>query len=250
MSNDTISLGSFDFGSMTAVDPRPAPKPVSDPCPDIFPNDPTPQQTADIFAAAAMARQVNEVVRDAIKAPIVPLIGALDPMVTAPKETERFFADTKVLEECFHYAEHMRDMLQSDEMALKVVGVLSFGLRRSGEMLADAIYKQKMAKSARKQAEAVAALENFGRFLAQRQSEGESLKATDSIRQHYIALDEGSLKATEREAFFEAMVSQLETYKMQFTMVLSAIKAMISKQRGDQLIGGSDTQGAGDRTDQ
>jgi hypothetical protein len=121
-------------------------------------------------------------------------------------------------------------------MALKVVGILSFGLRKSGELLASAIYDQKMAKSDLKRAQAVAALEEFHVYSVGQKEKGIDVKSTDTTRGHYININEGVLRATEKEAFYEAVVSQLDSYKTQFTMVLSAVKAMISKQRGDALI--------------
>jgi hypothetical protein len=159
-----------------------------------------------------------------------------DPMVADAAVAVKFIFDTKPLDECIRQAENLKDLLHSDAMALKVVGILSYGLRKSGELLAEAIYRFKMARSDRKQAEAIAALENFSQYVADRKD----LKSTDATRTHYVAIDKGVLKACEREAFYEAVVSQLETYKMQFTMVMSAIKAMIAKQRADGLIDGSD----------
>lgn len=166
------------------------------------------------------------------------LVGELDPMTTDRKRTERLFADTRQLDHCIAQAENLQDMLHSESMALKVVGILSFGLRKSGELLADAIYQQKMAKTELRRAQAIAALETFGQYMADKKIEGIDIKSTDSTRGHYINIDESVLKAAEREAFYEAIVSQLDTYKTQFTMAMSAVKAMISKQRGDSMISG------------
>jgi hypothetical protein len=168
-----------------------------------------------------------------------PLIGALSPETADAKATEHHMFHTSQLDECLSLAESLRDMLQSDEMALKVVGLLSYGLRKSGELSAEALYRFKMAKSERKRCEAIAALENFSHYMAEKRQTGTDLRATDQVRGHYVAIDPDVLRANEREAYYEALLSQLESYKMEFTMSLSAVKAMISKQRADQLI--SDT---------
>lgn len=175
-----------------------------------------------------------------------PLIAPADPMRTDKAGTERFFVDTKALDECISQAENLRDMLQNDHMAMKVVGILSYGLRRSGELLADAIYRHKMATVERKRMEAVAALDNFGKYLAGKREKGEDIKVTSDVRGHYIHIDQDVLTACEKEAFCEAVVSQLDTYKIQFTMAMSAVKAMISKGRSDQMISGIAAGEAGD----
>jgi hypothetical protein len=82
----------------------------------------------------------------------------------------------------------------------------------------------------------MAALENFNSYLKALKENGTDIKPTDGTRTHYINIDQGVLNAAEREAFCEAIVSQLDTYKTQFTMAMSAVKAMISKQRGDSMI--------------
>ena len=180
------------------------------------------------------------IMRDAYEksTPTSVLVGDLDPMTTDRKRTERLFADTRQLDQCIAQAENLQDMLHSDTMALKIVGILSFGLRKSGELLTDAIYQQKMAKTELKRAQAIAALEEFGQYMIDKKEAGVEIKSTDSTRGHYININESVLKAAEREAFYEAIVSQLDTYKTQFTMAMSAVKAMISKQRGDSMISG------------
>lgn len=164
------------------------------------------------------------------------LLSDLTPEKTDKAATDRFFVDTKQLNECIAQAESLQDMLHSESMAMKVVGLLSFGLRKSGELLARAIYDQKMAKSDLKRAQAIAALEEFHGYTRDQKDKGIDVKSTDTTRGHYININENVLIAAEREAFFEAVVSQLDSYRTQFTMVLSAVKAMIGKQRADTLI--------------
>lgn len=164
------------------------------------------------------------------------LLQAPEPELVDKKKADKFFIDTAQLDECIAQAEHLQDVIHSDSMALKVVGILSFGLRKSGELLAIAIYDHKMAKADLKRAQAIAALEEFHAYSRDQKEAGVDVKSTDTTRGHYININEGVSRATEKEAFCEAVVSQLDSYKTQFTMVLSAVKAMISKQRGDALI--------------
>ena len=166
------------------------------------------------------------------------LVSDVDPLTTNRKYSEKLFADTRQLDECIAQAENLQDVLHSDAMALKVVGILSFGLRKSGELLADAIYRHKIAKSDAKRAQAYAALEHFGEYMRKKKDDGLDIKSTDNTRGHYINIDSDVVKAVEQEAFYEAVVSQLDTYKTQFTMVMSAVKAMIGKGRGDAMISG------------
>ena len=171
-------------------------------------------------------------------AEVHPMLGELSPETTDKAATEKHFLDTRQLDECIQQAENLRDMLHCDDMALKIVGILSFGLRKSGELLADAIYRHKMAKTEMKRVQAIAALETFGSYMGTKKADGIDIKSTDSTRGHYINIDPEVLKAAEKEAFCEALVSQIDTYKMQFTMAMSAVKAMIGKQRSDALISG------------
>ena len=169
---------------------------------------------------------------------VPPLLGDMTPENADKDKAEKLFVDTAQLDECIAQAENLQDVLHSESLALKVVGILSFGLRKSGELLASAIYDQKMAKSDLKRAQAIAALEEFHVYTVLQKDKGVDVKSTDTTRGHYININEGVLKAAEKEAFYEAVVSQLDSYKTQFTMVLSAVKAMIGKQRADSLISG------------
>jgi hypothetical protein len=169
------------------------------------------------------------------------LIDEIDPIKTDAAKSNKYFLDTKVLDSCISQAENLTDMLHSEVMALKIVGMLSFGLRKSGELLADAIYKQKQAKAEVKRAQGIAALETFGSYIREKKEDGIEVKMTDSTRGHYINIDEDVLRSLEKEALCEAIVAQLDTYKTQFTMAMSAVKAMISKQRSDSLISGIDS---------
>jgi len=195
----------------------------------------SPRVTQDYYAPTANKE------RPFVEVGATVMLAELDPETTDKVKSEKFFADTRQLDECIAQAENLQDMLHSEMMALKVVGILSFGLRKSGELLSDAIYKQKMAKTELKRAQAMAALEHFNSYLKALKENGTDLKPTDGTRGHYINIDQGVLKAAEKEALCEAIVSQLDTYKTQFTMAMSAVKAMIGKQRGDSMISGSAT---------
>ena len=177
------------------------------------------------------------------------LLGDLDPEKTDAKRTKKFFVDTRQLDVCIAQAENLQDMLHSEMMAMKVLGILSFGLRKSGELLADAIYEHKMAKVELKRAQSIASLEKFWQYAKDKKDEDIDIKATDKTKDHYVNIDADVMKAAEKEALYEAMVSQLDTYKTQFTMAMSGVKAMIGKQRGDSLISGVATPTVADPSD-
>jgi len=160
----------------------------------------------------------------------------ISPEETDKSGTERYSCDVSELETALWQAENLRDMLQSDEMAMKIVGILSFGLRKSGELLAEAVYKWKLAKRDRKRAEGEAAIDGFHDYITLKKVTGVEIKSTDSIRSHYVNINENVLKAAEKEALYEAIVTQLESYKNQFMMAASGVNAMIKSKRGDNLI--------------
>jgi len=99
---------------------------------------------------------------------------------------------------------------------------ISFGLRKSGELVALLRYHYKSAVDARKRATAVAALEEFNGY-----AEKNDLKATDKVREYYIPLNEGVQAANNTEAVLEAYLENALTIKQELVMSLSTIKAMV-----------------------
>src|SRR5690348_478865 len=73
--------------------------------------------------------------------------------------------------------------------APKLLAQLSYGFRKSGEYLALAQYAYKRARAERKQAEAVAALDNIRDYVLQQKNKGVDVKITDAVRSHYIQID-------------------------------------------------------------
>lgn len=99
---------------------------------------------------------------------------------------------------------------------------LSYGLRKSGEGLAKAMYLQRMAEVRRKEAEAVAFLDDFPEYAEKRE-----LKSTDAARSHYIRLNDKVIKASEREAVMDAWVEVFSTSKQEFVQAIATLRAMI-----------------------
>ncbi len=102
---------------------------------------------------------------------------------------------------------------------------LSFGFRRAGEYLAAARYSFRMAKTDRKRAEAIAALDEFVNYIKTQKESGHDVKATEAVREHYLSISPGVIASYEREAFYEACMIQLETIKQEFLMAISSVKA-------------------------
>lgn len=131
----------------------------------------------------------------------------------------------EVLRSYLVLAENVTD-LQDENFRRTIFPKLSYGMRKAGEYLGWARYHQRMSYAQRKQAEAVAALDEFGKYLARGKAAGNDVKATVDIRAHYVNIDPGVMSASAKEAYMDAIVEQLSTMKMEFMMAISTIKAM------------------------
>jgi hypothetical protein len=116
--------------------------------------------------------------------------------------------------------------LQDENYRRTIFAKLSYGMRKAGEYLGQAKYHQRMAYARRKQAEAIAALDEFGKYLAQGKADGKDIKPTVDIRAHYVNIDPGVMAASAKEAYIDAIIEQLSTMKMEFMMAISTIKAV------------------------
>lgn len=122
-------------------------------------------------------------------------------------------------------AERMTEAAQPG-YAPKLIGDLSQGFRKAGEYLAIAKYQYSSARNERKRQEAIAFIDEFPKYLKQKQAEGIDIKGTDAIRTHFVAMNATVIKAKEREAFFEAVQEQLITMKTELFMAISSAKSI------------------------
>jgi hypothetical protein len=129
--------------------------------------------------------------------------------------------------------------LADERLRQQMFAKLSYGLRKAGEWLGWARYHQSMAKSRRKQAEAIASLEGFGKYLSQKKGSGEEVKATESVRSHYIQINPEVMLACSKEALMDAIVEQLMTVKLEFIQAISTIKAMAWGMKDSDFMSGS-----------
>jgi hypothetical protein len=135
-------------------------------------------------------------------------------------------------------AENVAD-LQDANFRRTIFPKLSYGMRKAGEYLGWARFHQRKSYAERKQAEAIAALDEFGKWLAVRKAAGEDTKATEAVRAHYVNIDKGVLNTASREAYMDAVVEQLSTMKMEFMMAISTIKAMAYGVREENFMSGA-----------
>lgn len=122
-------------------------------------------------------------------------------------------------------AERMTEAAQPG-YAPKLIGDLSQGFRKAGEYLAIAKYQYSAARNERKRQEAIAFIDEFPKYMKQKQDQGIDVKGTDAFRSHFVAQYPEVLKAKEREAFYEAVQEQLITMKTELFMAISSAKSI------------------------
>lgn len=103
---------------------------------------------------------------------------------------------------------------------------LSFGLRKAGEALSWITYHQKVAYAQRKEAEGIAAIDEYTSYLEQKRSEGKTERATNEMRNYYVNTSGNVMKANKKEAMVNAMYEHLSTIKYQFVQSISTLRAI------------------------
>lgn len=155
---------------------------------------------------------------------IVPLIKQNDVDLLNIAEAELHQSQIGELQKYLLLIEEAQDI--NELTAPKILAQLSYGYRKSGEYLALAQFQHQEAKKARKEAEAIAFLDNFLEYVANRKNEGKETKATDAAKAHYINIDQDVSLASRKEALFQAMAKQLETIQMEFMMAISTTRTI------------------------
>lgn len=115
---------------------------------------------------------------------------------------------------------------QNPAEAALILSRLSKGLAECGSLLAAASFHMNQARAARKKAEAVVALEEFPRHVAQSKARGVEVKSTDKMAEHFVNQHTMVLEAKEREAFFEALYEKLSINRNVLQMAISSAKAI------------------------
>lgn len=117
-------------------------------------------------------------------------------------------------------AENIKEVNQFT--APQLLGKLSVGLRKAGDLLATAKYLYKKARADRKRVEAVVALDLFPEYAKQN-----DVKSTDAMRAYYVNQHKDVLAAIDREAFFEAVQEQLHTIKTELFMSITTARSIV-----------------------
>lgn len=188
-------------------------------------------QQVNLDALSYLLPDSNQVHAD--EPPLTPEMEDVDP------EFSRLYNErVTILRSYLVLAENVAD-LQDANFRRTIFPKLSYGMRKAGEYLGWARFHQRKSYAERKQAEAIAALDEFGKWLSQRKASGDEVKATEAVRSHYVNIDKGVLNAANREAYMDAVVEQLSTMKMEFMMAISTIKAMAYGVREESFMSGA-----------
>lgn len=108
------------------------------------------------------------------------------------------------------------------EKAAVILARLSQGLARCGSLLAAAGFHANQAKSARQKAQAVAALDDFPKFLRS----NPDVKSTDKTRDYFVDQHQDVLEAKQREDFYSALYEKLSINRNVLTMAISSARAI------------------------
>lgn len=104
---------------------------------------------------------------------------------------------------------------------------LAYGYRRSSEAVSWALILKKNSVKRVKQAEAIAAHDNFYDFAErQKEQKGRTVKDTGDNKKWYTQMDPDVIKAKEEEAISDAILEQFSSLKFEFIQGTSSIKAM------------------------
>lgn len=103
---------------------------------------------------------------------------------------------------------------------------LSFGLRRSGDVLGRLKAQQRKAEGFTKRAAAVAGMDDLAEYVAQSAIKGEKVKITDDYRKIFVAGSDRVHNANLRCAMLDGMVEQIWTMKIEFREAIQTLRSM------------------------
>lgn len=124
------------------------------------------------------------------------------------------------------YAEDIQD-LRDEQQRMRVFAALSYALRKAGEAEAWAMFVYNTSRTNTKESEAVAALDEFGKYAKSQTEAGNEVKTTDKNREWYVQSSPSVTKAKRREAMAEAMQKVFSIYRYQFSQAISTIRAVV-----------------------
>lgn len=140
-----------------------------------------------------------------------------------PKGFLRITLSEQVVEILAPYVTKARQVTGASEVdAPFYMKELVDGILASGQLIAQASFQYSQAKSNRKRSEAIALLEKFPKFVAERK-----IKGTVAEGEAFVALDENVKKAYETEAQYEALFGYIQNTKQCLTMAHDDLKKAI-----------------------
>jgi hypothetical protein len=144
-------------------------------------------------------------------------------IVAKPKDNLAFtISPQEVLQLAPFVAEASDFAYVNETTAAQKLSTLSSGLIKSGSLLASANYSLIQSKTVLKQKQAVAALEKFPGYCAER-----GIKATEAQREAFVDQCSEVIEAAQQVAYFEALVKHLDTIKMSMIMAISSVKSIV-----------------------
>lgn len=165
------------------------------------------------------------------------------PMVDAGLQ-KKFAQKLQILNECIAVAENPTD-IHNESSRIAIFTKLAYGLRKSGEAYAWALYHQKVAKYERKRAEAIAALDTFGKYVERKKAEGTEVKSTDKSKEYYVSIDEAAQQAARLEAYCDAIAEQFSTIRYELSETIKTLRAMCYGVKDSQQMSGAATNHQG-----
>lgn len=115
----------------------------------------------------------------------------------------------------------------NETTAPALLATLSEGLAKVSSALASATYHYKSSKTELKRLQGIYYLEKFPLYLQEQQAQGGKIKDTEAAKEHFLNTQEEIIVASHRVAEFEAIHEQLEGWKMNLVMSISAAKAVV-----------------------
>jgi hypothetical protein len=124
--------------------------------------------------------------------------------------------------------------LANEATAPSMLSELSQGLIRAGSLLAAARLSYDKARIERKRTEGRLALEEWPKYCAEK-----GIKGTEGLREAFVNSHPDWVQCMEQEAYYEALVCQLDISKTAFTMAISSTKSIVYGYRDSSSVTGN-----------
>lgn len=116
--------------------------------------------------------------------------------------------------------------LMDDHGRLKLFAQLSYGKRRAAEAVSWVLYLKRKVSKKIKYCKAIAAHENFYKYIEDQSDKGVKITPTDGNKKWYVDMDKDVLHALDEEAIIDAMYEQFFSLKMEFIQGESSLRSL------------------------